>query len=106
MLQEVWYSPYREKYMDQNEQDTIRGRLVREQGELHVQVGLLAAKLKDAGRNFSRLGDDLQQDPPVINVSKEIVEEVVSGLWDDISRYEKAAEELSAKNLELSSLGR
>ena len=90
--------------MSQHEQDAIRGRLMREQTELQSQVDSLAAKLNAAGRNFSRLGNDLQQEPPVINVSKEAVEKVVSKLWIDIANYNNAAAVLSKKKAEFDSL--
>jgi hypothetical protein len=91
--------------MSQHEQDAIRGRLMREQTELQSRVGSLAAKLNAAGRNFSRLGDDLQRSPPIINVSKEAVEKVVSELWFDIANYNKAAAELAKKKAEFDLLG-
>ena len=94
------------KCVSQHEQDAIRGRLMREQTELQSQVDSLAAKLKAAGRNFSRLGNDLQQEPPVINVSKEAVEKVVSELWIDIANYDNAAAVLSKKKAEFDSLDR
>ena len=102
-----WYYPSREKCMSQHEQDAIRGRLMREQTELQSQVGSLAAKLNAAGQNFSRLGDDLQRNPPVINVSKEAVEKekVVSELWTDIANYNTAAADLSKKKAEFDLLG-
>jgi hypothetical protein len=64
---------------------------MREQTELQSRVDSLAAKLKAAGRNFSRLSDDLQQEAPVINVSKEAVEKMVSELWIDIANDKNAA---------------
>jgi len=90
--------------VSQHEQDAIRGRLMREQTELQSQVDSLAAKLNAAGRNFSRLGNDLQQEPPVINVSKEAVEKVVSELWIDIAKYNNAAAVLSKKKAEFDHL--
>ena len=93
------------KCVSQHEQDAIRGRLMREQTELQSQVDSLAAKLNAAGRNFSRLGNDLQQEPPVINVSKEAVEKVVSELWIDIANYDNAAAVLSKKKAEFDRLG-
>jgi hypothetical protein len=93
------------KYMSQHEQDATRGRLMREQTELQGHVGSLAAKLSAAGRNFSRLGDDLQRNPPVINVSKEAVEKVVSELWIDIANYNTAAADLAKKKAEFDLLG-
>ena len=39
----------------------------------------------------------MQQEPPVINVSKEAVEKVVSELWIDIANYNNAAADLSEK---------
>jgi hypothetical protein len=94
-----------ESCMSQHEQDAIRGRLMREQTALQSQVGSLAAKLNLAGQNFSRLGDDLQRNPPVINVSKEAVEKVVSELWTDIANYNTAAADLSKKKAEFDLLG-
>ena len=91
--------------MSQHEQDAIRGRLMREQTAMQSQVGSLAAKLNAAGQNFSRLGDDLQRNPPVINVSKEAVEKVVSELWNDIANYNTAAADLSKKKAEFDLLG-
>jgi hypothetical protein len=96
---------YREKCMSQYEQDAIRGRLMREQTELQSQVGSLATKLNVAGRNFSRLGDDLQRNPPVINVSKEAVEKVVLELWSDIANYNTVAADLAKKKAEFDLLG-
>jgi hypothetical protein len=51
------------------------------------------------------LGDDLQRNPPVINVSKEAVEKVVSELWIDIANYNTAAADLAKKKAEFDLLG-
>ena len=51
------------------------------------------------------MGNDLQQEPPVINVSKEAVEKVVSELWIDIANYNNAAAVLSKKKAEFDHLG-
>jgi hypothetical protein len=87
--------------MSQREQDETLGRLIRERGEIQTQVSLLASRLKTAGRNFSRLGDDLQTDPPVINVVKDAAQTMLSELWIDLAKYSELASALGDKSDEL-----
>lgn len=92
--------------LNQQDQDATFGRVIREEGELQSQAALLASKLKTAGRNFSRLGDDLQNDPPIIDVNKDAAEAMLSELWNDLKTYSEAAAALAEKSNELADLKR
>jgi hypothetical protein len=106
MLQEIEYSPYKERYMSQEEQDLIFGRVTREHGELERQVASLASKLKASGELFADIGASLKTWPHTLSVERQRVEKAVSELWETVEKYNKAASEAAVKKLELESLKR
>ena len=106
MPQEIEYSPYKERYMSQREQDETFGRVDREHRELEQQVGSLTSKLKATGLLLFDLGESLQKWPYTPSVSRRAFEEAVSTLWETVEKYNKAASEAAAKKLELESLKR
>ena|ERR1017187_5088782 len=100
----TWYAPYREKFMTQEEQDQIRGRVTREYEELTVQVQSLSSKLKAVGVGLAKVAADLQQWPHTVNVDRPTFEKELSGLWDTLDKYSKAASEEASKKMELDRL--
>lgn len=104
MTNESWYSPLKEKYMNQTEQDATLGRVMREWKELHRQVVRLESELKAIGESFSGLGKQLQASPPIINFDVESVEKSVADLRRLGATYRQAAAEEADKKAELDKL--
>ena len=91
----------REKYMSEEDQDRVAGRLRREFAELSRQVGSMASELNSIGRGFAEIGRTLQATPPYVNVDKASVDGDLSKMWDLVEKHEAAQAALDAKTAEM-----
>ena len=100
-----WYAPVRERYMTEEKQDEIYGRLIREYQEILTKLAACSAELKRIGESFRRLGTDMIDRPNPLAIDQASFNADVAITPVLVVQYAELAAKKAAKQAELEKFG-
>ena len=100
-----WYPSVSERYMTEEKQAEIYGRLVREYQEILAEFAACGAELRRIGENFKTLGTDMIARPGELAIDQVSFNADVAVTPRLLAQYAELAAKRTSKQAELENFG-